>query len=262
MGLFAGILSGLFGIGGALITTPALRLVMRAPALIALGTTLPAVIPTALAGAVIYRKAGQLDSEVAFLVAPYGILGALGGATATAWASGSALMLATAALVAAAAFWLLRNPSAAGVSSPEGHGPEPALPRSPVPWSPFGRRCLAIGLAAGGLSGLLGLGGGLILVPAFVLLLHLPMRTALGTSLLAIVVLAVPGTVVHACLGHVDWVLAAGLAAGGAIAGCLGARLAIRATDAALRTAMSVFLLCVAAAYAANEVVMMLSGQR
>ena len=66
----------------------------------------------------------------------------------------------------------------------------------------------AIGLTAGLLSGLLGIGGGILMVPAFVGWVRLPIKEAVGCSLACVGILAVPGTITHALLGHIDWAFA------------------------------------------------------
>ncbi len=83
-------------------------------------------------------------------------------------------------------------------------------------------RLVAIGLVAGLFSALLGVGGGILIVPLLILVQRFPERTAMATSLAAIGVTALAGTIGYAVIGHVDVTLAAlvGLpAAGGAVAG-------------------------------------------
>ena len=64
-----------------------------------------------------------------------------------------------------------------------------------------------IGLTAGFVSGLLGVGGGIIIVPLLTGVLRMPLKRALGTSLLAIVALVIPGTIVHAASVLLLWVM-------------------------------------------------------
>jgi len=73
---------------------------------------------------------------------------------------------------------------------------------------------IAIGLVTGFASGLLGIGGGVIMVPAIHLLFHKTMQVAVGTSLAVIVVGSVAATVRHAGMGNVDWQIALGLGIG------------------------------------------------
>lgn len=78
------------------------------------------------------------------------------------------------------------------------------------------------------LSGLLANSGGFLLAPLFLTVLRLPIARALGTSLAVASALAVPGTVVHAWLGHIDWALVATLAITSVPLSLVGARLALR----------------------------------
>ena len=117
-----------------------------------------------------------------------------------------------------------------------------------------------IGLAAGFVSGLLGVGGGIIIVPMLAGILRMPLKRALGTSLLAIVALVIPGTIVHAALGHVDWAIFAALTLGAVPGARIGARLALGTRERTLRLLVGSFLLVVAVAYGAGEVVRLVQG--
>jgi uncharacterized membrane protein YfcA len=83
---------------------------------------------------------------------------------------------------------------------------------------------VAIGLAAG----LLANSGGFLLAPLYLTVLRLPIKTALASSLAVASVLAVPGTIVHAALGHIDWTVAAVFGAASIPLSGLGARTALR----------------------------------
>lgn len=103
-----------------------------------------------------------------------------------------------------------------------------------------------IGAAAGLLSGLFGIGGGIILVPAFIAIAKLEPKVAAGTSLLAIVPLAMSGVVSYALLGgNVDLALAAALAAGSIIGAPIGARLLSAMPKTQIRWAFLAFLVLV-----------------
>jgi uncharacterized membrane protein YfcA len=92
-----------------------------------------------------------------------------------------------------------------------------------------------IGAVAGFVSGLLGIGRGLMMVPLLAGWLGMPLKRALGTSLLAIVALVVPGTVVHSALGHIDLSICLALMVGGVPGARLGAALALGAKERTLR---------------------------
>jgi uncharacterized membrane protein YfcA len=81
---------------------------------------------------------------------------------------------------------------------------------------------------------LLGNSGGFLLAPLFMTALHMPVRRALGTSLAVSAVLAVPGTVVHAWLGHIDWSLTLAFGLASVPLANVGARMALRLRERAL----------------------------
>jgi uncharacterized membrane protein YfcA len=104
----------------------------------------------------------------------------------------------------------------------------------------------AIGLAAGSAAGLLGVGGGIVMVPAMVLLLGFDQHVAQGTSLVVIIPAALAGSVTHYRNGRVSLRDAALLAGGGVLGAALGSTLALSVDDALLRRMFAVFLLVVA----------------
>jgi len=111
-----------------------------------------------------------------------------------------------------------------------------------------------IGIAAGGLSGFLGIGGGVLMVPAFTTWLRVPIKVALATSLACVGVLAIPGMLTHAALGHIDWLFALPLSVTVIPGARLGAHLTIRSSDRTLRLLVGVVLGLIATAYAVGEV--------
>lgn len=237
-GAVAGFLSGFLGIGGALVTTPIIRVLLARSAYVALGTTVPLIVPTATVAAIRYHRRGEVDVEAAVPAALAAVLASVAAGLETKHVAGGALMVVTALLMMAlgagvfseAAFTRLRRLAArAGLS----------------------RRALAAlsGLAAGLAAGFLGIGGGFLLVPAFMSLLEARPRVAFGTSLAVIAAVSVPSTVVHAALGHVDWALA-GLLALTVIPGSyLGASVAGRVSERVSRSLFSAFLLVVGAGF-------------
>ena len=125
---------------------------------------------------------------------------------------------------------------------------------------PLGWKYAAIGTVAGFVSGLLGVGGGIVMVPAFTLWIGMPLRRALGTSLVVIAALVVPGTIVHWALGNIDWAIFAVLTLGVVPGARLGARVALGVRERTLRRAVGVFLLAVAVLYGIDELVILLGN--
>jgi uncharacterized membrane protein YfcA len=117
---------------------------------------------------------------------------------------------------------------------------------------------VAIGLVAGLFSGLLGIGGGLLMVPAFATFLRLPLKETLGTSLACVGIIAIPGVVTHALLGHIDWGFAIPLSIAVIPGARIGAGLTIQASDRALRLMVASVLGAIAVVYATSELVALL----
>jgi uncharacterized membrane protein YfcA len=260
LGVATGVLSALFGVGGAVLSTPGIRL-LGANALIAVGTTLPSIFPSAVSGTARYVKEKMIDWRAAVLTAPAGMAASVGGSLLSKRVPGNGhvLMILTAGLLGITA-WRMARPGAPppeSAAEAEAEGATDAVLLAPD-GPPALRRdrpatLVAIGVAAGGLSGLLGVGGGIVMVPAFAEYVGLPLKTAIATSLVCVAVLAVPGTVTHALLGNIDWRFAIGLAVGVVPGARIGAAITLRATDARLRRAVSLFFGAIAVVYATAE---------
>ncbi|QKF07481.1 sulfite exporter TauE/SafE family protein [Berryella wangjianweii] len=112
---------------------------------------------------------------------------------------------------------------------------------------------MGIGALAGLASGYVGVGGGFVMVPLMVWLLGVPVGLAPGTSLVAVVILAVPGVAQHALAGNVDFVAGAAMVVGTIPGAQLGARLSWRMPAHALALAFGCVMLAVSAMLALNE---------
>jgi uncharacterized membrane protein YfcA len=238
VGFASGILSGLFGVGGGIVTTPAVNSLLGGTAIEAVATPLPVIVPSAIVGSYTYARAGAVDFVAARWAAIAGIPAATFGAYLTELLNVHLLLAVTAALIALSAIRVIVSKG-----TPEAHGSEASSP-----W-----RFCAIGAAAGVLSGLLGIGGGIVMVPAFTAWIRMPVKRALGTSLLVIPALAIPGTIVHGLLGNVDWAIFLVLTLGVVPGARIGARIAVGARERTLRVAVGLFLLLVAVAYGVAE---------
>ena len=257
VGVATGILSGLFGVGGAIISTPAIRVLGASP-LDAVGSTIPSVIPSAISGTVRYAREGFIRWRVFAWTSAFGVVAAVGGALLTDVIPGDGhpLMLGTAVLLAFTSFRLaVPQRAPAAIADPDGH-PLPHVASRPEHASPI--RCATTGVAAGALSGLLGIGGGVLMVPAFTSWLRIPLKAAVATSLACVGVLAVPSMVTHAFLGHIDWSYAIPLSLGVIPGAQIGAHVAIRATERTLRIAVATALGTIAVVYFVGELVSLL----
>jgi uncharacterized membrane protein YfcA len=295
LGFVTGVLSALFGIGGAIVSNPGLRILGAAP-LVAVGTTLPSILPGAISGTLRYRREGLIDWRLIIPAAAAGLLAVVGGSLLSHAVPGQGhLLLLLIAVLLAVTVWRTAFTGAtpeAGVPGAGDNREHPTSPSAPLPlrggshrrvgWSraatpgpgspaptpgPAGsdpvasgrlarrRRWTAagIGLSAGLLSGLLGIGGGVIMVPAFTELLSMSLKSAIATSLVCVGIFGVPATITHAFLGDVDWRLAILLAIGVIPGARVGAALTIRTAERRLRLAVGVFLALVALVYFVTE---------
>jgi len=246
VGLVAGTLSGLFGVGGGIVMTPGLTVFAGLPPIVAVATPLPVIFPTALVGAFTYHRAGEVDLRAALWISLTGAGASAVGAALTQVVNARLLLLATAALLAWQSVGILR-----------GRAREPGVAEREIPaWT-----LALLGLVAGLLSGLLGIGGGIIIVPALAGMLRVPLKRALGTSLVAVLVLVIPGTIVHAFLGNIDWAAVLFLVIGSMPGARLGATIALGAKERTLRMLVGSFLGLVAVAYGVQQVIQLANSR-
>lgn len=228
-GLAIGVSLGLLGGGGTILTLPLLlALGVEAKPAIALSLVVVAVTAAVAAGG--HARAGNVDWRAAASFGPATALGGYAGGRAAGFVPGEVLLLIFTALMLAAAFAMLRRPGGRGRARAR---PHPAM--------------LALqGAVVGAVTGLVGAGGGFLFVPAFAMLGGLPIRRAVGTSLVVIALNAVAALAGQ--LGHVSLRadLAVGLSAAAAAGASGGAQLAGRLPESGLRRGFGLFVLAVA----------------
>ena len=178
---------------------------------------------------------------------PPGLVGAALGAWATEWIDTTWLLLVTAGLIGYQAFSIVVR----GNRTDARH-------EGPVA---SGSALASIGAVAGLVSGLLGIGGGIVIVPLLVGRLGMPLKRALGTSLVAIVALVIPGAIVHAILGHIDVGIFLAITVGAVPGARIGAGIALGTGERTLRILVGAFLLLVAVAYAAEQLSSLLASR-
>jgi len=221
IGLGVGFLSGAFGKGGSAIATPLLHAI-GVPAIVAIASPLPATIPSTLLAGRVYARSGDVDSRVVKLGLPIGLPATVVGALLTRWIPGGPLIVATDIVVLVFGLRILLTRGAANAAGNE------RVTKA---------RVLVVVGIVGFVSGLLGNSGGFLLAPLFITALGMPIKRALGTSLVLATCLAVPGTIVHALLGHIDWTLTLAFGIAAAPAAGAGAQLALRAKSRSLTLA-------------------------
>jgi uncharacterized membrane protein YfcA len=238
IGVATGLLAGLLGVGGGLVMVPGMTQLLKMRQHEAVGTSLLVIIPIALVGALVLGQSHDVDPLVGVILAVASIVGAVVGAGLTRTISDRTLRRVFAIAVLVVAVIMLIDAGATMLHA--GIGLHPSSRPSGALLVVLG---LAIGLVTGVLSGLLGIGGGLVMVPAMVLVLGLSQHLAQGTSLFVIVPTAAAGSVTHLRLGNIRPAVAGWLAIGGIAGAVAGAMLALLVPDQALRILFAVFLL-------------------
>ena len=248
-GIGTGIMSGTFGVGGAVISTPAIR-ALGCTAAIAIGTTLPSLLPGAITGSLKYAPQKLVRWDVVKKTVPAGIIASVIGARTADLLPGDGhpLMILTALILMWSATGLIRGGETQDLANLER-----AKENSSITV-----RAIGVGVIAGGLSGLLGVGGGIVMVPLFKKWLALPMKNAIATSLICVGFFAVPGTITHTLQGGVDWRYALLLTIGVIPGAPLGAKLALSLSDQKLRRIFGIFLVCIALVYGGSEILSLL----
>jgi uncharacterized membrane protein YfcA len=240
-GLVAGILSGIFGIGGGVVLVPMLALLLDLGQHEAQGMTLAILLlPVGLAAVVEYHRAGRVRWQ---LVGPLiaGFLGGVWGGSvgATAVPEQPLRLLFVAFLVMLAA----RNWRAASRFG-AGHADVTASAAARLAWL----HAVWIGALGGAASGLLGIGGAVVMIPLLVAVLGLTQHEAQGTSLAVMLPpIGLPGVLVYASSrGGLPWLVIGTVAGGFLIGGAIGARVVRRVAGPALVRGFAVFQLTVA----------------
>jgi hypothetical protein len=232
IGAAAGLLSGLFGVGGGIVIVPGLVLLAGMEQRRAHATSLAAIVPIALAAVAGYALDDAVDWPAAGLLTGGALVGTVAGTRLLRSVPQRALRMTFAIFMLASA----------GLLPFEATSMRPLTDLDLL----AGAALVAVGLLAGGLAGLLGVGGGIVMVPALVLVLAEPQVIAKGTSLAVIVPTALGGTISNLRAGSVD--LRTGAAAGLAgVAAAYGASLLALELDPVL-SAMLFALLLVAVA--------------
>jgi uncharacterized membrane protein YfcA len=234
-GFGAGLAGGLFGVGGGIVMVPVLTAFFGLTQHQAHGTSLAAVAATALAGIAVYGLAGHVAWLPAALMAVSGAWTARLGARLAARTGREQLSLAFAVFILAVGVRMLWRVPVAGGDSAIAGGPFSG---------PLGvAAALSVGAAVGLLAGFMGVGGGVIAVPALTLLFGMGQQTAQGTSLALILGSAPFGAVEHARLGNVERRLLPGLMFGALLGAPLASLVAQRLPQATLARGFAIFLI-------------------
>lgn len=243
-GVFGGILAGLLGVGGGIVIVPALYLALShsgvAPDMamrVAVGTSLATIIFTALSSSWGHWKRGAVDLAFLRRWAPFLIIGVIIGSGLGSVVSGRLMMGVFAVVAIAVALNMLRGATERAERSEPGQ----------AMWG-------ALGIVAGTISAMMGIGGGTVCVPILSYLGY-DIRRAVGTSAAIGLIIALPGSIVYAAsglgqeglppwsLGYVNLIAAAAIIPLSTLFAQLGAKLAHTIPPKALRWSFAGFLM-------------------
>lgn len=314
VGVLIGVASGLLGIGGGTVMVPIFRLAFGMSATMSTATSLFAIIPTSVSGAISHVKGKTC-------IPALGIAAGLGGACLSpvgVWLAQLSpdwlVMLAAAIIIGYSAINMFKkafkvsragqpakgadaaaSPSTQSSGAPEGSrtevriasatarisgtggtladpsatgGSSAAMPSlassgepaaaAPSDDAPLSRKQLlqgaAIGLIAGLASGYVGVGGGFIMVPLMLSIIGIPMRKASGTSLIAVMILAIPGVIEQGIIGNINYLAGIAIVIGTIPGAVIGAKLVTKVPERTLRLLFGCFLIVAAIMLVLNEV--------
>ena len=272
VGLAVGVLAGLLGIGGGMLLVPAFKLGYAMDSLMCTATSLFTIIPTSVSGAISHIRNKTCLPKL-------GVAAGLGGACLSplgVWLATLspdwAVMGAAALIIAYSSVTMFRKAlkapkvprGATGAEAAHAAAKEAAaedraaaIERAHAEAPTIGWReaalGAAIGLFAGLASGYVGVGGGFIMVPLMMSILHVPMKLTSGTSLIAVMILAVPGTATQALLGNINWIAGIAVACGSIPGATLGAKLIPKVPERQLRFLFAGFLVVAAVLLVVNQ---------
>ncbi len=233
LAILVGLSLGMLGGGGSILTVPILVYVLGFAAKPAIAMSLPVVGVTSLVGALLHWRLGNVRIGMAALFGGFAMVGAYGGAKLAVFMSGTAqLVLLAVVMLVAAASMLRGSRDATPAPDAEQSGPSSA-------------RLVVVGVAAlgvGVLTGLVGIGGGFLVVPALVLLLGVDMRQAVGTSLVVITMNSAAGFAGYLGTVDIEWRFLAGFTVAAVVGVLAGTAVARRVPRQALRRIFAIFL--------------------
>jgi len=231
LGFGIGLSLGLLGGGGSILTVPALVYLVGQTPQAAVTTSLAIVGTNSLVGAMFHRAQGTLNWKVALTFGSAGMLISYLSANLAKHLSPSVLLVSFALLMLSVGFVLFfrhDNGVEIGQSS-----------------KPLGI-VLTSGAGVGLLTGLLGVGGGFLVVPALVMLVGLPVQVAVGTSLIVIAMNSVAGFIGHAGSGTIDFVMILIFTSAGLAGTFAGTKLSSRMSSSRLQKVFAIFVVVLA----------------
>ena len=257
-GVFVGVMSGLLGVGGGTIMVPIFRLAFGMSPLASTATSLFAIIPTSISGVVAHTRAKTCVPKLGLALGVGGAVMSPLGVWLASVSPGWLVICVAAIVIVFSAFKMFKKAVKCTPAPRAGASSAHSASRKPVPDQPVLSRKqylqgACIGLIAGLASGYVGVGGGFIMVPLMLAILDIPMSLASGTSLIAIMILAIPGVIEQGLLGNIDYLAGIAIVVGSIPGALVGARLVRVVPERQLRFIFGGFLLVAAVMLMLNE---------
>lgn len=232
VGLAVGVVLGLLGAGGSLLTVPALIFLLGLSTSQATGTSLVAVAMMAVAGVVVHARAGRCSCREGLSFGVAAAVIAVGAGALANVLPDRVLTGAFVVLLVGTAIWMIRRDDPDPDDQAGGQAGVAVMGAS--------------GAGVGALTGLLGVGGGFLIVPAFVGLRGMAMPLAVGTSQLVVLISALAGLLGRSTGDSVQWSLGLLFGLGGVVGATVGSRLAGRVPADRLRVGFAGVAIAVA----------------
>lgn len=242
LAIVIGLSLGLIGGGGSILTVPILVYVLGLEAKTAIAMSLAIVGTVSLIGLIPHWQQGNVNLKTALSFTPPAMLGAFLGARLAAlpFITDTLQLICFAVMMLIASYFMLRQPKT-DLNEPV----ELSIPKKPqfqYPWLSI----ILEGLAVGIITGFVGVGGGFAIIPALVLLGGIPMKEAIGTSLLIITFKSATGFLGYLNQVNIDWLLMVSFTLAAAIGVLGGANLTRKIQAAKLQQAFGYFLIAIA----------------
>ena len=247
IGIVAGVMAGMFGIGGGVVIVPALIAISGFSIVEANGTSLAALLlPVGILAVISYYKAGLINIKISALVATGLIIGVIAGSKIALSIPVSGLKFIYGLFLLYVSWNFMKplelwNKYVRKIEIKEEIKAEKSHNDYNMFFFPL------VGILAGIMSGLFGIGGGLVIVPVLIAFLHMDTKRAVGTSLGALLLpVTLPGVLIYYDAGHLNIAYAATVAAGLVIGALFGAKITISLPSLTVKRIYSIFLLVMA----------------
>ncbi len=246
-GIVSGAFGSMLGIGGAMILVPVITLFLGVPIKVAIGASIVSVIAVSAAAQIVYVQRGLTHTRLGMVLELATSVGAILGGVTAVLVGARYLQGLFAAILLWGAWSMYRGRGREAQFQTTGLMDQSFEDPATGTTVSYGVRRLPVGLGlsfvAGNLSGLLGVGGGAVKVPAMSLFMNVPLKAAIATSNFAIGVTAATSAAIYYGKGYMDPAVAAPTALGILVGGLLGSRIGSKLPARVLRVVFTLVLL-------------------